>query len=289
MSAAPAHPEDGFDPVRLDAGPILAHLREVSPLVQCLTNAVVVNFTANALLAAGAAPVMVDIPVEAGECARFASAVLVNLGTPRAEQRDAMREAVTAAREAGTPWVLDPVGVGALSVRTAFAQELLAHRPTAIRGNASEILALAGAGAGGRGVDAADEVDAAGSAAVLLARETGAVVAVSGPVDLITDGTRIVRVAGGSALLTRVTGGGCALGATTAAFVAAALDLGRPVLDGVVAAHQLHAEASERAASEWAGPGGFAVAFLDTLADTDPVDLSIREVEVAAIAPEFAR
>jgi len=283
MSAAPAHTRAGSDPEPIDAGPVLARLRETAPLVQCLTNAVVVNFTANALLAAGAAPVMVDIPVEAGECARFASAVLVNLGTPKAEQRAAMLEAVTAAGEAGTPWVLDPVGVGALSVRTAFARELLAHRPAAIRGNASEILALAGAGAGGRGVDAADEVDAAGAAAAALARETGAVVAVSGAVDLLTDGERVVRAPGGSALLTRVTGGGCALGATTAALVAAAHDLGLPTLDGVVAAHLLHAEASERAAAADPGPGTFAVGFLDALAATTPGDLSTRQLVVAEL------
>ncbi|MBO3662288.1 hydroxyethylthiazole kinase [Microbacterium stercoris] len=268
----------------IDAAAILRELRAGSPLVQCLTNSVVVNFTANALLAVGAAPVMADIPVEAGECARFASAVLVNLGTPSAEQREAMLEASVAAREAGTPWVLDPVGVGALSLRTAFAAELLAQRPAVIRGNASEILALAGAGAGGHGVDAADDVDATLDVAVRLASETGAVVAVSGPVDLITDGERIVRVPGGSALLTKVTGGGCALGATVAAFSWAAASAGFGALEGAVVAHLVHAEASERAEATAGGPGSFAVHFLDALAAVTPERLAARDVLVLDVA-----
>jgi hydroxyethylthiazole kinase len=281
----PAHPTGGDDPSLGGAAPpapsigaLLARLRETAPLVQCITNAVVVNFTANTLLAAGAAPVMADVPGEAAECARRASALLINLGTPAAEQRAAMVEAAAAASEAGTPWVLDPVGVGALTLRTGFAAELLAHRPAVIRGNASEVLALAGAGSGGRGVDSAHDVEHARHVAVRLAQETGAVVAVSGPVDLVTDGATVVRVPGGSPLLTKVTGGGCALGATVAAFVAAARAGGSPhaALAGAVAAHALHAEASERAAAVSRGPGGFAVAFLDALAAVEAPTLDAR-------------
>jgi len=245
----------------------LAALREASPLTQCITNAVVTNFTANALLALGAAPAMCDIPGEAGMFAGVAGGVLVNLGTPTAEQRDAAREAV----HAGTPWVLDPVAVGGLPVRTALAHELLAARPAIIRGNASEILALAGAGAGGRGVDATDDADDALDAARELAARTGGTVAVSGEVDLIVDATRTARVPGGSVLLTKVTGGGCALGAAMAAFVAVV-----PPFDAAVAASAVWAVASERAASESRGPGSFAVAFLDELAATQPADLDGR-------------
>lgn len=256
-----------------DAGAVLARLRADAPLVQCITNSVVVNVTANVLLAAGAAPVMADVPGEAGECARWASALLINLGTPKREQREAMSEAVAAAREAGTPWVLDPVGVGALSMRTAFAAELLAHEPAVIRGNASEILALAGAGAGGRGVDSSDDVEATAEVARELAHRTRAVIAVSGPVDLITDGERVLRVAGGDALLTRVTGAGCALGALVGAAVAAA---DGDALAGAVAAHTLYAEAAERAAAIAPAPGGFAVALLDALATVQPAALTAR-------------
>lgn len=242
----------------------LEGLRRAAPLTQCITNAVVTNFTANALLALGAAPAMCDIPGEAGMFAGIAGGVLVNLGTPTAEQRDAAREAVGAA----TPWVLDPVAVGALPVRTALAHELLAARPAIIRGNASEILALAGAGAGGRGVDATDSAEDAVEAARALARTAGAVVAVSGEVDLIVDADRTARVTGGSVLLTRVTGGGCALGAAMAAFSAVTTPF-----DAAIAASAVWAIASERAASVSRGPGSFAVAFLDELAALEPSDL----------------
>src|SRR5215218_4263184 len=178
-----------------------------TPLVHCLTNTVVQTITANALLAAGAAPAMVDAPEEAGDFAAVASAVLVNVGTVHARTAEAMRLAARSAGAAGTPWVLDPVAVGGLVYRTELAAELVGLRPTVVRGNASEVMALAGAGSGGRGADSAD--DAAKAAAELAAR-TGGVVAVSGAVDLVTDGRRTVRVGGGSALLTRTTGAGCA-------------------------------------------------------------------------------
>ncbi|KZE39591.1 hydroxyethylthiazole kinase [Microbacterium sp. T32] len=249
---------------------VLADLRDSPPLVQCITNAVVTNFTANALLALGASPAMCDIPGEAGLFAGIAGGVLVNLGTPTAEQRDAAREAAAA----GTPWVLDPVAVGVLPVRTALAHELLEARPAIVRGNASEILALAGAGAGGRGVDSTDSPEAALDAARALAVRTGGTVAVSGPVDLIVDADRVARVSGGSVLLTRVTGGGCALGAAMAALLA--------VTDGFAAAttaSAIWAVASERAEATSSGPGSFAVAFLDALAAIAPADLDGRVAE----------
>jgi hydroxyethylthiazole kinase len=241
-------------------------------LVQCLTNAVVTGFTANVLLALGAAPAMVDIPEEAGPFARVASGVLVNLGTPHAEQRTAMLEAARAAGDSGTPWVLDPVAVGGLPVRTALAHELLDLRPTVIRGNASEIIALAGAGGGGRGVDSTHGLAAAEHAARELAATAGCVVAVSGPVDLVTDGPRAARIANGDVLLTRVTGGGCALGAVLAAF--AAVDEDRFATS--VAAVTAYTVAAELAVQKASGPGGFAVAFLDALDALSGADLTER-------------
>ncbi|MGK3709130.1 hydroxyethylthiazole kinase [Arthrobacter sp. IK3] len=243
---------------------LLSRVRSEPPLVQCLTNAVVTNFTANVLLALGAAPAMTDIPGEAGPFARIASGVLVNLGTPHAEQRTAMLEAALAANDAGTPWVLDPVAVGSLPVRTALAAELLALRPTAVRANASEIMALAGLGAGGRGVDATDNPEDALPAADLLAAKYGCVVAVSGPTDVITDGESTLRIRNGDVLLTKVTGGGCALGAVTAAFLSAAED--GEGLTAAAAATAVYTIAAQQAAAGAAGPGSFAPAFLDALA-----------------------
>ncbi|WP_407360335.1 hydroxyethylthiazole kinase [Microbacterium sp. LBN7] len=255
------------------AGTLLGVLREAPPLTHCITNAVVTGFTANVLLAVGAAPAMVDIVDEAGMFAGVASGLLVNLGTPTPEQRAASVEAVTGAVVAGTPWVLDPVAIGALPVRTALAHQLVAQRPTAIRGNASEILALAGLSAGGRGVDATDTTDAAADAAVSLATRFGSVVAVSGPIDLITDGRRVLRIANGDELLTRVTGGGCALGAVMAAFLGAARPAGVDALTAVASASLVYTIAAEQAALRSTGPGSFAVALLDALAAVDPADL----------------
>lgn len=256
------------------AAELLSALRESPPLTHCITNTVVTGFTANVLLALGAAPAMVDIVDEAGLFAGIASGVLINLGTPTPEQRAASLEAVAGAAASGTPWVLDPVAIGALPVRTALAHDLVALRPSAIRGNASEILALAGLTAGGRGVDATDTTDAASDAALALASRHGSVVAVSGPVDLITDGRRVVRIANGDELLTRVTGGGCALGAVMAAFLGAARASGTDPLTAVASASLVYTVAAERAAARASGPGSFAVELLDALASVGPRDIA---------------
>lgn len=266
------------------AAELLQQVRSTPPLTHCITNTVVAGFTANVLLAVGAAPAMVDIVGEAEMFAGIASGLLVNLGTPATEQRAATLEAVRGANAAGTPWVLDPVAIGALPVRTALAAEVVAQRPTAVRGNASEILALAGIGAGGRGVDAVDTPDAAAEAARSIAGRWGSVVAVSGPVDLLTDGERVIRIANGDALLTRVTGGGCALGAVMAAFLGAARSTDIPALDAVAAASLVYTRAAENAAAVSAGPGSFAVALLDALANLDPADvIAAAHVEEHAV------
>jgi hydroxyethylthiazole kinase len=239
-------------------------LRAKAPLVQCLTNAVSTNFMANVLLSVGAAPAMVDNPEEAGLFAGIADAVLVNLGTPTAAQVESMRLATAAARAAGRPWVLDPIGAGGLPWRGQIAVELLRDRPAIIRGNASEIIGLAGLGAGGRGVDSAIDAPAAVPAAVALLGHATAVSA-SGLVDHVVGrvGERIllVRVSGGSAFLPRVTATGCVLGALAAAYAAAVPD----PFTAIVAAHVHMAVASERAEARASGPGSFAAAFLDAL------------------------
>lgn len=235
------------------------------PLVQCLTNSVVTTITANALLAVGASPAMVDNPQEAAQFAAVASAVLVNVGTLDAERAGAMALAAASAQQHGTPWVLDPVAVGALEFRTTVARDLLAHRPAVVRANASEVLGLTGAGAGGRGTDATSAVESALEAARELSLATGGAVAVSGEVDVVVAGDRLVRVSGGTPLLTRTTGAGCALGALVAAYCAVTAD----PLVAAVAAHAHVAVAGERAAAVAAGPGSFATAWIDAL---DAVD-----------------
>ena len=252
-------------------------LRDHAPLVHCLTNTVVQTLTANALLAVGAAPAMVDAPQEAGEFAAVASAVLVNVGTVHERTAEAMRLAARSARAAGTPWVLDPVAVGGLAYRTELAADLLELGPTVVRGNASEVMALAGAGAGGRGVDSTAGTDDAAKAASELAARIGGVVAVSGEVDLITDGRRTIRVVGGSVLLTRTTGAGCALGALVAAYLAVTEN----PLFGATAAHAHDALAAERGARTAAGPGTFAAHWLDALDAVDGEALGAADVRSA--------
>jgi len=267
-----------------DAARLLTFLRAEPPLTHCITNAVVTGFTANVLLAIGAAPAMVDIVGESEMFAGIASGVLLNLGTPTPEQRDACREAAAGAAASRTPWVLDPVAIGALPVRTALAYELLEGRPSAIRGNASEILALAGMTAGGRGVDATDTTDAASDAARALAQRFSSVVAVSGPVDLITDGEEVIRIANGHELLTRVTGGGCALGAVMAAFLGAARGTDVSMLSAVASASLVYTIAAEHAAATSQGPGSFAVQLLDALAA-----LKVEDIAAAARVGEDER
>ena len=238
-----------------------AHLlHQHAPLVHCMTNDVVQTFTANVLLALGASPAMV---IDAGEAAQFsaiASALLINVGTLTQPRAQAMRAAVASANTANTPWMLDPVAVGALTLRTEFCRELLQWHPAAIRGNASEIMALAGESRGGRGVDTTDAAAAALPAAQKLARECGAIVAVTGEVDYITDGQRTLAVDGGDPLMTRVVGTGCALSAV----VAASCALPGSRLENVAGACALMKSAGQRAA-KGRGPGRFVPAFLDAL------------------------
>jgi hydroxyethylthiazole kinase len=255
-----------------DLGGALSALREKPPLVQCLTNIVVAGWTANVLLAVGAAPAMVDNPHESGEFASIAGGVLVNLGTPYDDTAAAMHLAIAGAKGAGIPWVLDPVAAGAVGWRTGLARQLLGEaRPDIVRGNASEILALAG-GTGGRGVESVDSPEAAATVAMDLAREQRSVIAVSGPTDHITDGARMVRLSNGHPWLTRVTGVGCALGALMAAFAAVVPD----ALVAAAAATATLTVAAETAAKQSRGPGSFAVALLDELAQIEPAELADR-------------
>lgn len=249
--------------------------RQQSPLVFCLTNTVVANFTANVLLASGASPAMTDLPGEAGPFAKAASAVLVNLGTPSTEQLAAMEEAVQSASAAGTPWILDPVAVGALPVRTDFARRIARQRPALIRGNASEILALAGQQSASRGVDALDDVSAALAAGRELAQQHDCVVAISGQSDAIIDATRTVLVHTNGIGLTRITGGGCALGAFCAGMIAVHDD----PFEAAIAAHGFYGLAAEKALENSTGPGSFAVAFIDALSATDPEELKTLKHE----------
>lgn len=240
----------------------LAQLADLSPLVHCITNTVVQNFTANLLLAAGAIPAMIIDPSECQEFAQVADGFLLNVGTLHHEHCATYYHAAENANRLSKPWVLDPVAVGGLTLRTEFCRKLLSLNPSVIRGNASEISVLAGETTGGRGPETQLSADQALDAARQLAMTIEGIVVVTGDVDLITDGHRTLKVAGGSILATRVTGAGCALSALCAAF--ASLDGDR--LSNVASACWMLSRAAELAMQQAAGPGTFALHLLDGLA-----------------------
>ncbi len=239
----------------------LAAIREKSPLVHNMTNIVVANTTANALLAIGASPAMVDGPEEAPELAGVAGALVVNVGTVTPAQAEAMKLATAAAHKAGRPWVLDPVAVGALTFRTQLAAELLENKPSVIRGNGSEVMALAGQGSGGKGVDSTDSSESALAGAKALAKQTGAVVVVSGPVDFITDGERVAEVANGDAMMPYVTGLGCTATALTGATLAVCDD----TFDAAVDAMVFLGVVGELAAKDSTGPASLQLDIINGL------------------------
>ena len=243
----------------------LARVRATAPLVHVMTNEVVQEITANVLLAVGASPAMIVAEEEVAPFVAMSGALLINVGTLYPARLAAMRLAIAAADSAGVPWTLDPVAVGVLDYRTQACRELLYQRPAAIRGNASEILALAGAASGGRGVDTATGSDAAIEAAENLSRTTGAVVAVTGATDFITDGHTTWAAPWGDPIMTRVVGTGCALSALVAAFTAGAPDR----LAAVAAACAVAGLCGEQAATVNCGPGSFKGAFLDALYTLD--------------------
>ena len=254
-----------------DLAAVLENLRKKNPLILSLTNNVVQSITANMLLAVGAAPVMLNDAAECGQLLSVcANGLLVNVGTLSHPQAELMRAAVDAAHAAGVPWVLDPVAVGLLRFRTEFCHELLAMRPNLIRGNASEIMALAGEAAGGRGTDTTEESSAAVQSARKLAQQCGCTVLVTGPVDYVTDGERVLALGNGDPLMTRVTGVGCAMGALAAACVASAPD----AFTGAAACAAILGIAGERAAARCPRPGSFARALLDELDALSPAEVA---------------
>lgn len=246
------------EPNLIDA---LARLRREAPLVHNITNQVVANVTANALLAIGASPAMVQAEQEVADFAPRAAALVVNIGTLTAPQLAAMHLAVEAAASAGRPWILDPVAAGATPYRLEAAQGLLRRRPNVVRGNASEILALAGEAGSSKGVDSAHRSDAALQAARQLARTHGATVAVTGEVDYVTDGKDTLAIANGHPLLTKVTGMGC----TATALIGAFLGAGLHAMSAAVAGLAVLGVVGEQAAEHASAPGSFQVQVLDRL------------------------
>ncbi|MBO5763326.1 MAG: hydroxyethylthiazole kinase [Lentisphaeria bacterium] len=256
----------------------LTAVRMKSPLIYCLTNFVTVNDCANVLLAAGASPVMsLDIR-EAAELAQNANAVLINIGTPSEAAVEAMLTAGEAANQAGVPVILDPVGAGATAIRREICRTLLDRiRFAAIRGNASEIASLAGKEFGGRGVDAGAEVlDEVADAAKSLASGAGCIVAASGAVDVVTDGTKMLFCRNGIADMTRITGSGCMSGALAAGFIGASPEDPYAALAASVLTMGIAGETAGEMLMPGQGTGTLRSNLIDAVSRLDAMNMTIR-------------
>ncbi len=252
----------------------LRELRERKPLVHQITNYVVMNETANATLALGALPVMAHAREEVEEMVGLASALVLNIGTLSEQWIEAMLLAGRAASERGIPVVLDPVGAGATRYRTDTARRILEEvQVTVLRGNQGEIATLVGVDAEVRGVESMATGLEPGALAGVAAKQLRVVASVTGPIDHVSDGERVLNVANGHPLLAQVTGTGCISSALTGCFLAA-----KPEEPLEAAAEALGAlgVAAEDAAAGAAGPGTFHAGLYDALAALDPETLDSR-------------
>ncbi len=245
----------------------LKKLRDEKPLVHNITNYVVMNFTANTLLAMGASPVMAHAIEEVEEMVALSRSLVINIGTLSRYWVDAMLAAGKKANELGIPIVLDPVGSGATSLRTKTFRTLAdSLKLSIVRGNASEILSLLSKGITTKGVDSVHAVDQALADAMDLAKSIGTVVAVTGPIDLITDGRKVIRCHNGHPMLASVTGTGCAATASIAAFAGIIPN----ALEAAAAGLAFFGLAGELAAKKSQSPGSFMIALIDSLYEITP-------------------
>ncbi len=254
-------------------------VKTTTPLSPSITNTVTINFVANAQLAVGGSAAMVYLPDEGVSMAKIGSSMYINVGTLLPIYEETVPATAKTLHELKKPWVLDPVAIGVGELRTQLLLQCKETKPSIIRGNASEIIALAGLWEldGGqqdsnvRGVDSTDTVMAAKAAAKALAAWTGGAVAVSGPEDLITDGTQTLISYGGSPMMTCVTGSGCSLGGVMAVYAAAA----DPFIAAATGA-AVYNLAGKRAAANAAGTGSFQQYFLDELYKATAEDISMN-------------
>lgn len=246
-------------------GTNLSKIRQESPLIHSITNYVVMNFTANVLLATGASPVMAHAKSEVEEMVAYSKALVLNIGTLDENWIGSMILAGQKATELKIPIILDPVGSGATKLRTSAARTLLKEcNITIIRGNASEILSLTDNNYRTRGVDASHSVDEATNIAAELAQTLETTLAITGETDIVTDGKTLFKITGGNPLMAKVTGTGCASTAMVAAF--AGVESSATIAATSALAFMAHA--GSLAASTASGPGTFVPHFIDALYKT---------------------
>jgi len=266
---------------RIDTAALWADLQAVrrqAPLVHNITNFVVMNYSANALLAVGASPVMAHAKEEVQDMVGIAQALVLNIGTLEPDWVEAMRMALQAARARGVPVVLDPVGAGATPYRNAAIAELLrSGAPCVVRGNGSEVMSVAGLAAATRGVDSAASSGEALDAARALARDLQAVVCISGADDHVVDaGGRWATLSNGDPWMTKVTGVGCSASAIVGAFAAVQSDRWRATVSAMAVLGVVGELAAERTRSAGAGVGRLQIELLDGLQLLDEASFSSR-------------
>ena len=267
-------------------------VRRTSPMAGSITNTVTINFVANAQLAVGGLAAMVYMPDEGEFLAHAGGAAYINMGTILPVYEKTLPHTARVLHETKKPWVLDPVAVGIGELRTKILRKFKEYKPSVIRGNASEIIALAGLwGRDGetpesraKGVESTESVDAAKGAAASLALLTGGAVAVSGKIDYITDGRVSARSYGGSFFMEKITGAGCSLGGVMAVYLSVA-----DPFTAALTAHAVYNFAGLKAEKSAAGPGGFQVRFLDGLYNVSAEEIANNPFEVERVNFERLR
>ncbi len=261
-------------------------VRKTNPMAGSITNTVTINLVANAQLAVGGSAAMVYLPDEGEFLAKAGGATYINVGTLLPIYEQTLPHVAKVLHDTGKPWVLDPVAIGIGSLRTQLLLQFKEYKPDVIRGNASEIIALAGLWEleGGtdlsnvRGVDSTDEVNAAKAAAVELTKWTGGAVAVSGKTDLITDGSVMIFSRGGSHFMEKITGAGCSLSGVVTVYATAA----SPLIAALTAA-AVYNLAGNRAEKMVDGPGSFQIQFLDELHKATAEDIANNPFEMEEV------
>lgn len=255
-------------------GEIMTTCRGKSPLIHCITNYVTANDCANLLLGCGASAIMADDAEEVEEVTAMCDGLVLNMGTPNPRRLEAMLKAGKRANELAHPVILDPVGVGSSAMRREAARQLLEQvRFAAIRGNATEIATLVRGDAAHRGVDAdggAEDVHAAQSSARQLARESGAVVIVTGDTDIVTDGRTLHRVHNGHPMMRTVTGAGCQLSALVGAYGTANASRPLEAALAAVCAMGLCGEIAYRRLAPGEGNASYRNALIDAIYNLPP-------------------
>lgn len=256
----------------------IQNVRKQNPLVLNITNYVVMNNTANALLAVGASPLMSHAKAEIDDLAKISNALVVNIGTLAENWIESMQLASSIFHTLAKPWVLDPVGAGATNYRTSTAAQLLHNKPTVIRGNASEIIALANANySESRGVDSQNKSTEALEAGKSLAKRHNTIVCISGEVDYVISSTQIAAIKNGHPLMTKVTGLGCTSTTLIGAFVGSSSNY----FEAAISAVALLSVVGEIAEKQSKGPGSLQINILDGLYSiTEQEFKSILNIEI---------